>query len=581
MNKILKYIVILISCAAFFMTNSCDRLKKVDSTIRKAFGQVNRFERQKKLYSKRLGLDKKEKGGSEKTVQYNPIQQKNIINKYGYLFESINGINPGRIKSYNAQDSVGNIFIIDNPKFKGIKSENEVFGWHPYWMGSKWENYPFELLSTISYFSYKVDPASGLCQNPEQLKGWTNSDFVAKAKAKNTRVLLTVSCHGNSKNDFLDNKALWSTLFKDVSTLVLSKDADGIDINFENLPSGKREDFVNFVQQFRSQLDLDFENQKKKRPFISVTLPASYDKEHFDIRKLDSYVDLFVIMGYDYNDKNSPGAVSPLQAGKNENSLNTTVDFYIERGINKEKTVLALPYYGIMWDVSKEGNSLKAKLERKLTYSEINNFFLKDTINKTSVVIDQTSMTNIFSIIFEDNSLKEIYYDDAYTLSKKYNLAMYKGLKGIGVWALGYDDGYTELWDLIEADFATNQRVIKDPIAEVNGFSINFAKKIVQNKDIFIAIIIYFLLALVTAFIILLSDWRVRDSIIKSRVNQLIVVFLGFVLLIPTVAFLNELTYKLGWQVKAEWEIFVAFFVGILVFYLGTKIQFGNFKEKP
>lgn len=234
-----------------------------------------------------------------------------------------------------------------------------------------------------------------------------------------------------------------------------------------------------------------------------------------------------------------------------------------------------------MWDVSKEGNSLKAKLERKLTYSEINNFFLKDTINKTSVVIDQTSMTNIFSIIFEDNSLKEIYYDDAYTLSKKYNLAMYKGLKGIGVWALGYDDGYTELWDLIEADFATNQRVIKDPIAEVNGFSINFAKKIVQNKDIFIAIIIYFLLALVTAFIILLSDWRVRDSVIKSRVNQLIVVFLGFVLLIPTVAFLNELIYKLGWQVKAEWEIFVAFFVGILVFYLGTKIQFGNFKEKP
>jgi len=49
----------------------------------------------------------------------------------------------------------------------------------------------------------------------------------------------------------------------------------------------------------------------------------------------------------------------------------------------------------------------------------------------------------------------QIWYDDSISLGLKYDFAINKNLKGIGIWALGYDDGRTELWNLIEKKFTT------------------------------------------------------------------------------------------------------------------------------
>lgn len=46
------------------------------------------------------------------------------------------------------------------------------------------------------------------------------------------------------------------------------------------------------------------------------------------------------------------------------------------------------------------------------------------------------------------------WYDDKESLSKKYDLAMDKNLLGVGIWALGYDSGYTELWELLKNKFS-------------------------------------------------------------------------------------------------------------------------------
>ena len=89
-SKIFFAFMILIS---FSSLESCTYIKKADSGIRKAFGSVNRFQRQQKLYSRRLGLDEKNNSekqgeGDDNRMVRNPIQQKNMINDYGYLFES-------------------------------------------------------------------------------------------------------------------------------------------------------------------------------------------------------------------------------------------------------------------------------------------------------------------------------------------------------------------------------------------------------------------------------------------------------------------------------------------------------------
>ena len=552
-SKIFFAFMILIS---FSSLESCTYIKKADSGIRKAFGSVNRFQRQQKLYSRRLGLDEKNNSekqgeGDENRMVRNPIQQKNMINDYGYLFEGINGYNPGVIVNYSNSDSTSNVFEIESEKFKSIQPNREVFGWHPYWMGNRWTNYPFELLSTISYFSYNVNPRTGLSSNPSQIEDWKTTAMIDSAKVKNTRVLLTVSLQGKTNQDqFLTNELLWNNLYQDVSKLILERNADGVDLNFEDLPFGLKSEFTDFVDGFDQYLTLQFQNNNRENPFISLTLPAHKDREHFDIKRLDAFIDLFIIMGYDYNGTSSPDAVSPLQS-EGVFSLKNTVEYFKEKNINVNKTILALPYYGILWNINPSGeDDFKASIERKLTYSEIKNNFLDNEDVGSEVELDPISMSKIYRAAFEDNSIKEIHYDDAFTLSKKYDYAMNNNFQGVGIWALGYDNGNDELWNLIENYFSTDIAVFNDPISEVNGFPIKFAESLVVQKDVFIAIIIYFVLALVTAFVLILSDWRIRDSIIKNSINQLIVIFIGFILLIPLVVFVREILDKGGFFIK-------------------------------
>ena len=134
---------------------------------------------------------------------------------------------------------------------------------------------------------------------------------------------------------------------------------------------------------------------------------------------------------------------------------------------------------------------------------------------------------------------------------------------------------------MVENYFSTDRATFNDPITEANGFPIRFAESLVQQKYVFIAIIIYFVLALVTAFVLLLSDWRIRDTIIKNSINQLIVIFIGFVLLTPLVVFVKELLDQGGFSIKSSWEIYIGFFIGLLVFYLSTRLKWNNVIKKP
>ena len=155
-----------------------------------------------------------------------------------------------------------------------------------------------------------------------------------------------------------------------------------------------------------------------------------------------------VIMGYDYNTGNQiQGAVAPLRSSEGlDIGLSNTVSFYMDIGIDPQKTILALPYYGSMWTGNmNENGEVSSNFERKVTYREIMNLFSSDVaINSKASFLDKRSMTNYYNLTYPDNSTKEIWFDDDFTLGKKFDYAISQNLKGIGIWALGYDNGYLE-----------------------------------------------------------------------------------------------------------------------------------------
>lgn len=587
-----NYKVFFSLMAFIIIFNSCRRdIMKVKTSARRTQSELRVFDRAFNDAKSALGIkNTNEKMSSTDSTLFSPIKQKTLLNNYGYLYDFLNGKNDVITSSNFYYDSINNSYFINDKKYLRIKDNNEVFGWHPYWMGNAWKNYPFELLSTISYFSYKVDPFTGSYTNPTQIEDWRKTALIDSAKVKNTKVLLTISCHGRYNNDmFLEDENKWITLIDSVSSLIDYRKADGIDINFEELPYFKRTEFNRFVKEIRENLD----RKLNKKSFISVTLPALNNREIYDVKEIQKHVDLMVIMGYDYNNSieyQEQGAVAPLQSSELKNvSLKSTVDFYLNKGIDPSKTLLALPYYGSMWEgnINSEG-VVESRIERKVTYREIMNLLENDLIfNESSIpIFDEKSMTNYLNFVYPDLTTKEIWFDDDYTLGKKYDFAITNNLKGIGVWALGYDNGYNDLWKLIEDKFSTDKIKVGDPIAEIEGYPIIFSKYILKNKRIFITAALFFLFSIVTGLILVLSDWKIRDSLLREKIVQLVFTLLVLLLLTPLVILLsnysNMFLNKIGFPVlnSSLLEICISFFFGIISYLLISKINIKKY-ERP
>ena len=583
--------IILLGALLIFVT-SCKEAIKLKRSVRKTQTEARFVKRGLAQIKRGVGLNDKKstKQAGDKTEPidsnaYLTVKQKTMLNNYGYLFDMINQ-NDYQIKSDNfTYDSIQNVYYVKNKNYKTIKKDKEVFGWHPYWMGSKWKNYPFELLSTISYFSYKIDPSTGGYTNPAQIEEWNTTAMIDSAKAKSTRVLLTVSCHGFEKNnEFLENKDRWDVLIETVSELLIKRNADGVDLNFERISYFKREKLNRFVAHFKNKMDNIYAKEGKTF-YLSMTLPAYNSRDVFEVKELQKYIDLFVIMGYNYHiGEKAQGAVAPLRSVENSLSLSTTVTYYLEQGIQPEKTILALPYYGSLWkgELEQDGSSVynRSTYNKPLTYSEIKKKYIENEDVKINAFRDDKSMTNYYSLTFDDNTTQEIWFDDDYTLSKKYDFALSKKLKGVGIWALGYDNGYTDLWDVIEDKFSTDKKIIKNPIMQAEGYPIRFSKYLLKNKNIFITTAIFFLLTVVLAFLVLLFDWNVRDSIVKNKLMFLLFTAVIFVLLIPITmliySLLNKLLPEINLFVKSEWKYYISFFVGMLTLFFAYR-----FKLKP
>jgi len=596
MNKIFNYSLYVF--LLLILATSCREAMKLKSSVRKTQSQMRIVNTSVNRLKRSVGLNDKKNKGQEKeeeSTDYLTIKQKNMLNNYASIFDFLNK-GDKQIKSNNfTWDSIQNVYYLKGKNYKTIKPNNEVFGWHPYWMGSKWENYPFELLSTISYFSYKVDPLTGFYtdENHEQIKEWRNTAMVDSAKSKNTRVLLTVSCHGHdNNNEFLDNEDRWDVLINTTSDLLLNRkdsiQGDGIDLNFENLPYFKREKFNRFVKKFKRDLDNKFEKENKEF-FLSITLPAFNSKDNFDVKELQKHADLLIIMGYDYHiGDEAQGAVAPLQSSENSSlSLLSTIQHYQQQGIDPSKTILALPYYGSLWvgSLQQSGKNVinTSTFEKPLTYSEIRKKYIDNDQLNIDPFRDEKSMTNYYSLNFEDNTTQELWFDDDYTLRKKYDFALSNQLKGVGIWALGYDNGYDDLWNVIEDKFSTDKKVIVNPIAESEGYPIKLSKYLLRYKSIFITAAIFFLMTVILAFLVLLFDWNVRNSIIKNQLYFLIFVAIVFILLLPitTLIFngLNKILPMGNVFIKPQWIYYLSYFIGVITMFFAYRIKIKPIKR--
>ena len=331
----------------------------------------------------------------------------------------------------------------------GCNLNKVVYGWHPYWVGSVFYNYDWNLLSHFSFFSYEVNPIDG---EPITTHGWSTSAAVDSALASgNTKVTLTVTLFSDHAT-FFSSTTSQQTLISNLINLVQSRGAHGVNIDIEGLPSAYKIDFSYFMVNLANQMHAAIPGSE-----VSTVLYAVDWSNVFDFSLMEPAVDHYIVMGYAYyyQGSSNTGPCDPLyHFGSNYNySLSRSITYYLDKGCPADKLIMGLPYYGYQWPTSSLNvpSSTTGSGTAK-TYKQVKNN-VSGFYSSANHQYDQDSYTDIYT--FNDNGFQQCFITKENAFRKRLEHIERSGIGGIGIWALGYDDGYNDLWDGIN-DYLTD-----------------------------------------------------------------------------------------------------------------------------
>ncbi len=327
---------------------------------------------------------------------------------------------------------------------KGCRLTHIVFGWHPYWANGLEDNYQWSYLSDLAYFAYEVDYTDGSAVSTH---GWETTAVVDEAKNHGVRVHLTATLFGNH-DEFFGNPTAVQNLINNLVTEVSSRNADGINIDFEGMGSDNKDQFTQFIADLRQAMD-----NVNPDWILSICLYAVDWNGVFDIPNLVPNVDLFTIMGYDYyySGSSTAGPTGQLYTMSSfDYNESRSVTYYKYKGVPNNKLVLGVPYYGFDWPT--QSSSVPSSTTGSGSTKTIKT--VKDDANGyySNPQIEPNSLSKYYA--YYNGGNRQCWVDDETTMKYKYKMVLQQGIAGIGIWALSYDDGYTEMWELIRDYFS-------------------------------------------------------------------------------------------------------------------------------
>lgn len=321
----------------------------------------------------------------------------------------------------------------------------------------------FQRLTTIAYFGINLN-SSGSIINDAGYTGWWSSEtthLINTAHWAGDRAVLTVKDFDSASIEALvGNEANRKNAINGVVGQLAARGGDGVNVDFEgSAPAVHPADFTTFV----AELDSALRSRVPAGSYLTVDTYASAAAggTMYDISGLRPYVDAFDVMAYDITSLGSStaGPVAPLN-GDTYSDANTMNEYL--RLVPAQQVILGVPYYGNKWCVTQptEGASVNRGCANGSAQADTYASVLADRAcaPQLSQHYDSTYQepwATWWSPASGDpcggnhNSWREIFYDDAQSLGAKYDLVNSLHLRGIGIWALGYDSGSQDLWNEI------------------------------------------------------------------------------------------------------------------------------------
>jgi spore germination protein YaaH len=334
----------------------------------------------------------------------------------------------------------------------------------------------FDLLSTVAVFGVHVDTAGRFVAD----NGWTvwNSSaltgLVTTAHQHGVKVLLTIVLQDFSANtpNMCAGLAHADATVAETASEVSAKGVDGVNIDYEGLDGGCGTGDPYWAQHAMTGLAAKMRAALGSSSYLSVDTysgAASDPYGFFDITGLSAYVDSMFVMAYDMEYSNYSGAplycssfclgpTSPLTAYRYNDTA--VMAAYIAAA-PASKVILGVPYYGRKACVGGLGpNQYPTSSVVADSYLDASGEAAFYEVKPGSYVVHREANSagmERWDTWFNTTlgCTRELYWDDAVSLGKKYDLVNSDGLRGVGIWNLNYGGGAPELWAALQSHFAS------------------------------------------------------------------------------------------------------------------------------
>ncbi len=367
------------------------------------------------------------------------------------------------------------------------KNTKEIFGFAPWWNINKLDNVDFNVLTTFAYFGVDVDSSGDLDREDvgyQTFQSKKATELFKKAHSQGTRVVLTITQMDNDNiKALMDDPIAQQNAINQTVEEVRKRGIDGINVDFEyvgNPGPEYRHKFSQFVAALTNKMH---QAEPESRVTVSVYASAVKDPKIYDIAFLGKSADGIFMMAYDFAVAGSDNAIptAPLyghETGKYWYDIASAVaDF--TKYMDPKKLILGVPYYGYNYLVYEP--TIKAETRpyyswrgtpKAQTYTTAKNDLNPNMegVDEFKQGWDDNGKVGYMAYhIADTDTWRMLFLDDVKSLGLKYDFAKEKNLAGVGMWALGMDNGKTELWQLLAekfgqkfADISISQKTINE-----------------------------------------------------------------------------------------------------------------------
>ena len=352
------------------------------------------------------------------------------------------------------------IFIIENTEefYKNLahrtinygnsRMKSVVFGYLPEWMLNTARNYlKYNLVTHISIFPFNVK-SDGSLSYPKE---WPWNDVIENAQLSDVKIILTAFSNDTDDiHNFLTNQELKLKFFQILRETLEKYKLDGVNIDFESLKAEDKGERINaFMKELTQYMHFHIPGSE-----VSIAGPAVNWDGLWDLTGLANSCDYIFVMSYCYFGSWSKYSGPAATLTGREYSIDSTFTSR-KKGYGTvvekfpESLVMGVPYYRNYWITeTSDPHSQVTRFLGNLSYDE------SMAIKSNYLRIWHEDYNVPWYLAQINGEWHQLWLDGPVSLELKFDYAISKKLRGIGIWALGFDKDRKELWNLIDDKFS-------------------------------------------------------------------------------------------------------------------------------